>query len=143
MRTLAACLVGVLGLGVLSTLGACSDSTDMGTAGAGGAAAGAAGKAGSTSSAGATSDAGAGGSADQCAFQSEECTKCFIAKCAETGAACYGIPSCADGLDALGTCACAPGNDPNECLATFITENGDPAEKLANCYTLNCEKTCQ
>jgi hypothetical protein len=163
MRIFAACLVGVLGFGVLSTLAACSDSTDTGSAGAGGAGAGAAGKAGSggnagsgkagaggdtstageTSAAGDTSAAGEGGGANECAFYSEACTNCFIEKCAAASLACYAVASCQTGVQTLSDCACTPGNDPTQCLATFVSENGDPAEQLANCYSLNCEAACQ
>lgn len=146
MRNFKACLLGVLGLAALSVAAACSDSTDMGSAGTGGAAAGAANHAGATSSggsAGSVSDAGAAGSADGCAFNTRECQTCFLTKCAELLPACYASASCVSGLTDLGTCACTPGKDPNECLATFVTENGAPAEKLAECYSLNCEETCQ
>jgi len=143
MRGLAACLLGVLGLGALATMGACSDATDGGTGGAAGApaSAGGAGKAGA-GTAGGSNTAGTGG-AGTCAFFSEACSECLQGKCESQLSDCSAEQSCAGPLGMLTICVCKPGNDPDTCVGDFVTEVGDVAEKLANCYTLNCEDVCQ
>lgn len=142
MRVLAACLVGFLGFGALATMAACSDSTDAGSAGAGGgSAAGAAGKAGS---AGSTSTAGTGGGSAECSFNSVDCSACLGEKCGDQANACYADDKCGDALFFdLPECVCDASKDPDTCVGTFVSENGSLAEKLANCYTLNCEDACQ
>jgi len=46
-------------------------------------------------------------------------------------------------LVALPNCVCDPSKDQTDCIHDFVTQNGDPAQKLAECYTLNCEDVCQ
>ncbi|HKO46281.1 MAG TPA: hypothetical protein VJV79_01075 [Polyangiaceae bacterium] len=137
MRVLAACLLGFLGLGALTTMAACSDSTD-GSGGAGGAS----GAAGSAAKAGGSSTAGtAGAPAAECGFQTPACSACLGEKCEDQVGACTG--TCQDALIGLAGCACKPGADAEACITTFVEENGDPALKLAECYSLNCEDVCQ
>jgi len=139
MRVIYACLVGFLGLGALTTMAACSDATD----GSGGAA----GSSGASSSAGAggkVAAAGTGGGSTDCGFQTTECSACLGEKCGDLVDACGAVTSCRDALAVdLPKCVCDPSKDADTCVGTFVTENGDPAEKLANCYTLNCEDACQ
>jgi hypothetical protein len=138
MRVIAACLLGFLGLAGLSTMAACSDATDAGSGGAAGSSGASPG-----GKAGATSSAGTGGSA-QCGFQTTECSACLGEKCGDQVDACGAVNSCRDALLLdLPKCVCDPSQDANDCVGTFVTENGDLAEKLANCYTLNCEDACQ
>jgi len=154
MRGLAACLVVVLGSGALVTLAACSDTTDAGSGGAGGSPAAAGSHSGGkTSSGGSTSNAGsatagsgsdAAGSAgadSTCSFYSAECSACLGQKCGDKAAACTG--SCSDGLLNTADCMCDPSKDSTKCLADFVAAEGDVAEQLANCFTVNCESACQ
>ena len=141
MRALAACLLGCLALGGLSTMAACSDSTDMGSAGTGGSSA-VAGSGGKAGSAGSSSTAGTGGAAE-CSFRSIACSACLGDKCQAQAAACSKDDTCTEKFTDLPDCACDPANDADECLGKFVTDAGDVAEKLANCYSLNCEAACQ
>jgi len=148
MRVLAACLVGFLGLGALTTMAACSDSTDMGSAGTGGgSAAGSGGKAssaGSTSTAGSTNTAGAAGSSAACGFATEACSSCLTDNCDAETTACGADDGCRDDLVALPNCVCNPANEADTCIGSFVTANGTLGEKLANCYTANhCDEVCQ
>jgi hypothetical protein len=132
MRVLTACLVGFLGLGALVTMAACSDSSDGSMAGAGGG-----------SAAGGSSTAGNGG-APPCGFTKPACQACLNDKCKEKLDACIAIDSCATALVGdLQKCVCAPGSDPQACVATFYSENGDPGEELTDCYSTNCNEACQ
>jgi len=145
MRGLAACLVGVLGLGALATMAACSDSTDMGSAGAGGSSAAAgSGSGGKAGSAGSSTTAGQGGEAGtaECGFQTVECSTCLGEKCGEQVNACGDVTSCGDALQMIPGCVCNPANDPETCIHDFVTAEGDVAQKLAECYTLNCADLC-
>jgi hypothetical protein len=138
MRVLAACLVGFFGLGALVTMAACSSDASKGSAGAGGASA----AAGGAAKAGGTSTAGSGGAG--CGFQSPGCAACLGEKCGEQENACVAIESCTTALLVdLPKCVCDPTQDPVTCIGTFVSENGDPATKLAECYTLNCEDACK
>jgi hypothetical protein len=137
MRVLATCLAGFLGLAALATMAACSDSTDVGAAGAGGAAGG--GSGGKVGSAGSTT--GAAGA--ECGFQTADCSTCLGDKCGEQANACSDDSACATGLYALPNCVCDPSKDPETCIGKFVSDNGDVAEKLANCYSLNCAEACQ
>src|SRR5262245_52352423 len=143
MRGFAACLLGVLSLGALATMGACSDATDGGSGRAAGmsASAGGAGKAGS-GTAGGSNTAGSGGGAT-CGFLTEACNDCLTGKCGSQLGVCTDDTACSNALGGLTVCVCTPGKDPDTCVGDFVTEVGDVAEKLANCYTLNCEDVCQ
>jgi hypothetical protein len=148
MRVLAACLVGFLGLGALATMAACSDTTDMGSAGTGGASGGsAAGSGGKASSAGSTSSAGssdAAGASNECGFATEACAACLSDNCDDETTACGADTGCRDDLVALPNCTCNPANNPDTCIGAFVTANGALGEKLANCYTANhCDDVCQ
>lgn len=141
MRGLAACLVGLVGLGALATMAACSDSSDGSAGGMGGAAA-VAGSGGKASTAGSSSVAGTGGGgAEICGFYTQECSECLGEKCADETAACTG--SCGDSLLDAADCMCDPANDTTKCIGDFVTKEGDVAEKLANCYSVNCETACK
>jgi len=146
MRGLAACLVGLVGLGALATMAACSDSTDSGSAGGG--AGGSPAAAGSNSggkanSAGSTSTAGTGGGGVECGFATEECNGCLTDKCETQTNACAEEDGCLSDLLALPNCVCDPANDAATCIGDFVQTNGDTAQKLAECYTVNCEDLCQ
>jgi len=146
MRVLAACLVGFLSMGALSTLAACSDTSDgTGTGGAAGASAAAGSSSGGKAgSAGASSTAGTGGGSAECSFASDECNTClFVDHCTTQVAACGNDAACGAALQTLPNCACDPAKTADECQAAFVTAGGDKAEQLANCYTLNCESACQ
>jgi hypothetical protein len=139
MRVLTACLAGFLGLAALSTMAACSDSTDMGAAGTGGSsAAGSGGKAGSGGHPAA--EAGAAG-AGECGFKSIDCSTCFVEKCPDQATACTG--DCASGLYALPECVCDPSKDFDTCTGKFVSDNGDPARDVIECFTLNCADACK
>jgi hypothetical protein len=143
MRAIAACLVGFLGLGALATMAACSDATDGsgGAAGSSGASS-SAGAGGSSAAAGATSSAGSGGGSAECGFLTQACTACFSANCKDQYTECAGDTDCAQALGALPNCVCGS-SDSEACQSKFVTDGGDSAEKLANCFTLNCEEECQ
>jgi len=133
--------VGLVGLGALATMAACSDSTDAGSGGAGGSvAAGGSHSGGKASTAG---GAGTGGGSLECGFATEECQACLTGKCEDQVNACSEAGNCLTDLLALPNCVCVPSNDPSECIGEFVSKNGDPAQKLAECYTLNCEDLCQ
>lgn len=145
MRGLAALLVGMVGLGALATMAACSDSTDMGSAGGGaGGSPAAAGSGGKAGSAGSTNMAGSAGAGLECGFATEACNDCLIAKCEDQTNACAEAGgTCVSDLIDLPNCVCNPDKDPTTCIGDFVSKNGDPAQKLAECYTLNCEEACQ
>lgn len=144
MRVLAACLVGFLGLGALTTMAACSDSTDAGSAGAAGSGGGsAAGSAGKASSAGSTSAAGTAGGSAECGFKSVDCSTCLGDKCGDQANACGLDDTCGGALSDLADCVCDPKKDAETCINSFVTDNGDVALKLSECYTLNCEDACK
>lgn len=142
MRAFAACLTVFLGLGAMtalaSTMAGCSDSTD---AGGSGGASGAATAAGATSG-GASATAGSGGAA-ACKFSSTACLGCITGKCTDKFAACGNDDACKAALDSLGTCACTT-DDTEACQRTFVTDGGDVALDLTECYTVNnCDQDCQ
>lgn len=140
MRGLAACLVGLVGLGALATMAACSDSTDAGSGGAGGSPA-VAGSGGKASSAGSSGKAGSG--ADECGFNSIECSGCLQEKCGDEATACSDVDDCAAALYKLANaCVCEPGADAAKCISDFVSENGDPAKDLATCFNANCASVC-
>ena len=142
MRVLAACLLGVLGLSGLTTMAACSDATDSGgAAGASGASASGAGAGGKAPTAGSSSTAGTAGSG--CSFATPTCNDCISQKCKTQVTACSGDDGCLAALNELPGCLCGPSPDPETCQNTFVTDGGDTAFKLAECYTLNCESVCQ
>jgi hypothetical protein len=134
MRVVAACLTGLLGFGALSTMVACSDSTDTGSAGAGGSGSGLAGAGGKS---------GSGGGSAQCGFTTVACDQCFAAQCGAEYSACSGDDACRQGLSALPGCACAPAADPQACQDTFVSEGGDLAQEMSDCFTSNCGDVCQ
>jgi len=144
MRGLAACLAGFLALGALgamvATMSACSDSTDA-SGGAGGAtAAGGSHSGGSSTSGGGSSS---GGSDSSCGFASDACNQCLTAKCEDETNACAAADTCLADLLKLPNCVCNPANDVTMCIHDFVVANGDPANKLAECYSLNCETECK
>lgn len=151
MRVLAASFVGLIGLGAIITMGACSDSTDTGNAGGAGGASG--GSTAGSSSAGAHSagasgssaDAGAAGAAPagQCTFTSDACQACLGSKCAAQVGGCLADTACKESLSTLPNCVCDPNNTSDSCQASFVTDGGDPAVQLAMCYTLNCMAACE
>jgi hypothetical protein len=137
MRALAACLTVFLGLGAMTalatTMAGCSDTSDAGSGGASGA----------STTAGASSggaSAGAGGAA--CSFASDTCTGCLTNKCKDLVTACSGDADCGKALQKLTPCVCG-GTDVDTCAGTFVTNGGDPAGRLTDCYTVNCTDSCQ
>jgi hypothetical protein len=135
--------VGILGLGALATMAACSDSTDSGSAGGG---AGGSPAAAGSHSGGKSSVAGssAGGSdSGECSFQSTECTACINDSCGDEATACSDVDECATGLYNLVGCVCNPDKDANQCIADFVSDNGDPAKKLQECFAAKCSDACQ
>ncbi|MES1177622.1 MAG: hypothetical protein ABUL62_25080 [Myxococcales bacterium] len=138
MRALAACLTLFLGLGVMTalatTMAGCSDSTDTGGSGGASGASTAAG----ASSGGASAGAGAGG---MCSFTASDCTGCLSTKCTDDLTACSKDASCKAALGDLQNCACS-GTSIDDCAAAFYQAGGTPAEKLTNCYSLNCTDAC-
>jgi hypothetical protein len=149
MRVLTACLLGSLGLGAFALLAACSDSTDMGSGGAAGASgAHAAGGGGKAPTAGASNTAGTGGDAgagDGCGFATDTCQTCLlIDHCTDQVVACSNdTDACAPALQTLPNCVCGSSSTADECQAKFVTEGGDKALSLAECYSLNCETACK
>ena len=142
MRVLTACLLGFVGFGTLATIAACSDSTDSGGAGSGGASAsaGSGGSSGKAGAAGSVSEAGAAGSGE-CGPQSVACTECLNDECGGETAAC--TDDCAAGLYAMIDCACDPRNDPLTCVGKFVSDNGEPAQDVIDCYIGKCTAACQ
>ncbi|HEY3257208.1 MAG TPA: hypothetical protein VGJ91_24790 [Polyangiaceae bacterium] len=133
MRVLAACLLGVLGLGALATTVACSDTTDSSSGGTGGgSSAGAGGKA---------SAAGSGGA--ECKFESDGCTNCLGEHCMTESGACVDDATCAPAVYALRGCVCDPTMKPADCQATFMTDGGDLAKDVITCFSTNCASACQ
>lgn len=141
MRVLAASLVGILGLGALATMAACSDTSDGGSGGAGGspAAAGSSSGGKANTAGGSSSNAGTGGSG-VCAFYQPDCSACLGEKCAEQTSACTG--SCGDSLLDTADCICNGDAAVDKCIGDFVTKEGDVAQKLAECFSLNCEAVC-
>jgi hypothetical protein len=136
MRVLAACFTLVLALAGLATLAACSDVSD-GTAGAGGA-----GGSGGNASAGAPSGGSGGGTAD-CKYMSSNCQTCITQMCSAQVAACGAdSTTCLPALNTLTVCACDTKQTPDDCQAAFL-KTGSLAERLTNCYSLNCLSACQ
>ncbi|MEO6603153.1 MAG: hypothetical protein ABIQ16_24925 [Polyangiaceae bacterium] len=139
MRALAACFAVFVGLGAMTalatTMAGCSSTSDAGSGGASGAAANALAGAG-----GANAGAGAGGAA--CSFSSDACSGCFVDKCKDLVAACSADTNCAKALPKLTPCVCG-GTDVETCAGSFYTDGGDPAQKLAECYSLNCTAACE
>ncbi|MET0793643.1 MAG: hypothetical protein ABW061_19140 [Polyangiaceae bacterium] len=138
MRALAACFTLFLGLGSITaltaTMAGCSDTSDAGSGGASGASV--------TAGAGGGATAGTGGGASDCSFQSSACTTCLGTKCGDDVAACSADSACKKALGALTPCVCG-GTDPETCQGTFVTNGGDLARDLAECYTLNdCANSC-
>jgi len=134
MRALAAVFTVLVGLGAMTalagTMAACSDTSDAGSGGASGAG----------TSAGASS--GGAGSGGACTFSSNACQSCLSAKCADLLVTCSGDADCKTALGKLTPCACG-GTDVDTCAADFYTAGGDPAEKLVECYSLNCTDPCE
>ena len=142
MRGLAAGLLAVLCFGGLSTMAACSDTSDGGSGGAGGTPA-AAGSGGKASTAGGTSMAGTGGGGVECGFAKPSCNECLVDNCGDELNGCADAGNCVSDLMALPNCVCVPTNDAETCIHDFVEQNGDPAQKVAECYTLNCEDACK
>lgn len=133
MRVLAACFAVVLGLGGVATLAACSDVSD-GSGGAGGSS--------GTASAGAPSGGSGGGTAD-CQYMSDGCQTCIRQMCGTQVVACGAdSATCLPALNRLTVCACDPKQTTDNCQATFLA-TGSLAERLTNCYSLNCTDACQ
>ena len=141
MRVLAASFMVFFGLGGLATLAACSDA-NSGTGGAGGA--GGSDASGGKASAGAPNGVSSGGAASDCTFSSDACQTCIAQKCgAQVGACAADSATCLPALDTLTVCACDPRQTTDACQAAFVTAASTLAEKLTNCYTLNCMAACQ
>lgn len=137
MRAFAAVFTVLVGLGAMTalagTMAGCSDTSDAGSGGASGA----------STSAGASSggaSAGSGGAA--CTFSSNACQSCLSTKCTDLLVACSSDADCKMALGKLTPCACG-GTDVETCAGDFYTAGGDPAQKLIECYTLNCMDSCQ
>jgi hypothetical protein len=146
MRALAACFTVFLGLSataVFASMAGCSDSTDASSGGAGGAvaSAGAGGAVASAGAGGQVATAGAGGGVE-CSFTTDTCQGCILAKCQDLAIACGGDKPCKDALGVLPNCACSSTNI-DDCKNTFVSDGGDPAGRLVDCYTVNCIDSCE
>lgn len=87
--------------------------------------------------------AGAAGAGDgECGFKSFDCTACFIDSCGAEADECSKAPDCETGVRSLAECVCDPKEDVAVCQETFLTDGGDPAAALADCFTKNCSDVC-
>lgn len=136
MRALSTCLSVILGMSVCYLAACSSDSDGTGGAGGGSSMAGSSGKAGSSGS------PGAAGAPGDCAFISDDCTNCLMAKCGTKETDCLGDNSCSKGLSALVGCACDPSMTTQDCETAFSTTGGDPADALISCFNDNCTTAC-